>query len=233
MGKTSDFGKVQTNIEGIHDLRVIDPKTIPHVLKEGEMGCAIEWMVRDHKTGKVQEHVIKRSESFVQQFLQIMCVVMNLGGPNNVRDTGNTLRGVYVDWTGSLGYWLDVLAGAGTITFGIVVGTGAVAPTISDYALGTIIQHDAAPPTAGRLQYGAVTFGAPSADATTSQMTITRNFANSSGGAITVNEIGLYCRAYYSAAAGYFMIIRDVIAGGIAVPPGQTLTVNYRPQAVV
>ncbi|GAJ04001.1 unnamed protein product, partial [marine sediment metagenome] len=31
----------------------------------------------------------------------------------------------------------------------------------------------------------------------------------------------------------YFMIIRDVIDDGINVPDGQTLTVNYREQAVV
>ena len=31
----------------------------------------------------------------------------------------------------------------------------------------------------------------------------------------------------------YFLIIRDVISGGIDVPNGQTLTVNYREQAAI
>ena len=149
----------------------------------------------------------------------------------NVRDTTNNLRSIYGAQiaAGGANVTFDVLAAAATSTFGVVVGTGAVAPTISDYQLGAQIAHGVG---VGQLQYSAVTFGAPASDATTSQVTITRNFANASGGAITVNEIGLYCRAYYSSAIGYFMIIRDVIAGGISVPNGQTLTVNYRPQAV-
>ena len=83
------------------------------------------------------------------------------------------------------------------------------------------------------MNYSAVTFGTPAADATTSQITITRNFANVSAGSVVVNEIALYCCAYDTGATlRYFCIIRDVIAGGITVPNGQTLTVNYRPQAV-
>lgn len=221
----------------IKDLKTIDPNTIPHVLEEGELGCALEWMVSDTKTGEVKEHVIKKSESFVQQFLQILfakmiCTPREYGV--SIRDTGNTLRTVGVCGNAGLiigtngGTIFDVMGGAGVVTYGIVVGTGAVAPTISDYVLGTPIAHGVG---AGQLQYGAVTFGAPASDATTSQLTITRNFANGSGGAVTVQEIGLYCRAFYWEAQGYFMIIRDT-TGGIAVPNGQTLTVNYRPQAV-
>lgn len=90
------------------------------------------------------------------------------------------------------------------------------------------------------MQYGGVAFGAPASDATTSRFTITRDFVNASGGAITVNEIALYVMAYGSDLPSEdttniknFMIIRDIIAGGIAVADGQTLTVNYREQAVV
>ncbi|GAH71984.1 unnamed protein product, partial [marine sediment metagenome] len=72
-------------------------------------------------------------------------------------------------------------------------------------------------------------------DASVSQFTITRNFSNAAvGGDITVNEIGLYVKGYDTEDdTYYFMIIRDVIAGGIAVPDGQTLTVNYREQVQV
>ncbi|GAH73195.1 unnamed protein product, partial [marine sediment metagenome] len=45
----------------------------------------------------------------------------------------------------------------------------------------------------------------------------------------TVNEIALY----FKGVTYNLMAIRDVIGGGIAVPDGQTLTVNYREQAVV
>lgn len=157
------------------------------------------------------------------------------GGDFMAKDTGGTYRPlVYAGDDYATSVALDVLATSGVVTFGTRVGTGNTAVTITDYALQTPVAEGTG---SGQMAHGAVTFGSPAADSTTSQFTITRNFTNSSGGSMTINEIGLYCRNFYSIEAsltvGYFMIIRDVIGGGIAVPNGQTLTVNYRPQAVV
>ena len=215
---------------------VVDPKKIPHVLEKGELGLALELMVTD-KNGKVTEYRVQKSESFLQQFLQILYVAFTYQPPGvtSVRDTVNTLRDVFsiaaLPAT-ERNVLFNMLAGATVVTFGTLVGTGSTAPTISDYVMETLIAHGVG---GGQLQYSAITFGAPASDATTSQLTITRNFANGSGGAITVNEIGLVCQAAYSTAGtiGYFLLVRDVIGGGIAVPNGQTLTVNYRPQATV
>jgi hypothetical protein len=218
-------------LSAIPKTRILRPDEIPHILEVGEFGAVLEWAVSDTKTGKVFEHVVKKSESYVQQFLQLLFAQFTMAPSTHkvsVRDTGNTLRDVYAIGSAANNYLLDVLSGAGVVTFGIVGGTGNAAPTISDYALGTLIAHGAG---AGQLNYGAVSFGAPASDATTSQLTITRNLANASGGGITVEEVGLYCRAW-DGAARYFMLIRDV-TGGILVPNGQTLTVNYRPQATV
>ncbi|MDD5539698.1 MAG: hypothetical protein PHG61_03300 [Candidatus Marinimicrobia bacterium] len=214
-------------IGAVKDLKVIDPKTIPHVLEEGELGVALEWMVRDTKTGEVTEHVIKRSESYVRGFLDLFYVQTNQISRDSLyqlRDTSNALQDV-----AQSAYSFRCNAGAGIITHGIMVGTDNTAPTINDYKIGTLIAHGVG---AGQLQYGAVTFGAPASDATTSQFTITRNFANASGGVVTVEEVGLYNITRTYATSYYIMTIRDV-TGGIAVPNGQTLTVNYRPQAVV
>ena len=85
---------------------------------------------------------------------------------------------------------------AGVVTQGIIVGLGynpgAPTPTISDYVLTFPIAHDSGAHGANTLQYGGTSFGAPSSDSTTTQFTITRNFANATAGAITVYEIGLY-----------------------------------------
>jgi hypothetical protein len=147
---------------------------------------------------------------------------------------GRWLLSATTDFASSPSIAFDVLATTAITNYGIRLGTGLIAPTINDYALQTPIAEGSG---AGQMNHGAVTFGTPAADSTTSQFTITRNMANNSGGLITVNEIGLYCRCYYwngdSIVTGYFMIIRDVIGGGIAVPNGQTLTVNYRPQATI
>lgn len=208
-------------------LSIIKEREIPHLLVPGEVGAILELTVRD-KNGKVTDHRLKRSESFVRQFLELLWIQafqIPEVAPYNMRDTGNTLRDICQSYLtfGSNG-------GAGVVTHGIVAGTGNTAPTINDYALETLIAHGVG---AGQLQYSAVTFGAPASDATTSQFTITRNFANGSGGAITVNELGLYVMGFLYNSTYYFMIIRDVIAGGISVPDGQTLTVNYREQSVV
>jgi hypothetical protein len=211
----------RTEVKLDTELKVIKEEEIKHLLEPGEFGAILEWMVTD-KDGKITAHGEKKSESFVQQFLQLLFVkfaISPAGAPISMRDTSNTLRNVF-----DSGYTFDVSGGATVVTYGIIIGTGAAGPTISDFAIQVIIPH-------ATMGYSAMTFGAPAADATVSQITLTRNFANNSGGPITVREIALYCRAYYSAAIGYFMLIRDVIAGGIIVPNGQTLTVNYRPQA--
>lgn len=220
----------KAQIKAKPELKIIRKEEIPHLLMPGEVGAVLELTVKD-KDGKVTEKRVLKSKSFVRQFLELLWVQsfqIPETGPYSVRDTGNTLRGIQ-----GCGFSFACDAAIGDDTLGIIVGTGNTAPTISDYVIETLIDHDAAPPTAGDLQYGAVTFGAPASDATTSQFTITRDFANASGGAITVNEIGLYVEGWIFSTAYYFMIIRDVIAGGIAVPNGETLTVNYREQAVV
>ena len=222
-------------------VEVINSEKILTLLEPGELGAMLDWEVKDPSTGLVMPDPrtglpnkgTKKSESFVQQFLQLLFVQMTLPGANNplsVNDTTNTLRGIYAYWasSGANCYLLDVLDAAAGTNFGIRVGTGTNAPTITDYALQTPVIHGTG---AGQMQYGALTFGLPGSDATTSQLTITRNFTANVGG-ITVNELALYCRGY-DGAARYFCIIRDVIAGGIVVPAGQTLTINYRPQAVI
>jgi len=209
------------------ELKIIREEEIPHLLIPGEVGAVLELTVRD-KDGKITDHRVMRSKSFVRQFLELLWIQafqIPEVAPYNMRDTGNVLRDICES-----GFTFAADGGIGIVTHGIIVGTGVTAPTINDYVLVTPIAHGVA---AGQLQYSAVTFGAPASDATTSQFTNTRDFANGSGGAITVNEIALYVEAYLYAVTYYFMIIRDVIAGGISVPNGQTLTVNYREQAVV
>lgn len=209
------------------ELKVFKEEEIPHLLIPGELGVVLELTVKD-KDGKVTDHRVMRSKSFVRQFLELLWVQaypIPEVAPYSITDTGNVPRAICES-----GLTFACNAALGVVTNGIIVGTGIIAPTIDNYAIGTLIAHGVA---AGQLQYSAVIFGAPASDATTSQFTITRNFANGSGGAITVNEIGLYVKGYLYNVTYYFMAIRDVIAGGIAVPNGQTLTVNYRLQAAI
>jgi len=222
---------MRTEIGLKHDLKVIKPEEIKHLLEPGELGVVLELTVTDPKTGKVTEHRVMKSKSFVQQFLQLLFAKMICStslSTVSIRDTGNVLRNVYLFDRGTALYSLDCNGLATVVTHGIIVGTNNTAPIITHYALLTPIAHGVA---GGQMQYSAMTFGAPGADATTSQVTLTRNFTANAGG-ITVNEIGLYVRGW-DGADRYFMTIRDANFGGIVVPAGQTLTVNYREQGVI
>ena len=162
-------------------------------------------------------------KSFVRQFLEILLTQMGQFYVSS-KDTDGTsinLRPRNENY--------KVNAGSGDANFGIVVGTGNTAPTINDYNLESKISHGTG---AGQLQYGAVTFGEPTCDASSCHFTITRDFSNSSGAEIVVYEIGLICCAV-DGGNDKALIIRDVISAGISIPNGQTLTINYRIKVVV
>lgn len=221
---SSDIGgKMKTEITARPEIKKISEAEIKHILKPGEVGAILELVVKD-KDGKVTEERIIKSKSFVRQFLELLWIqtiqIPYTSGGYSLKDTSNTLRLI----AGSA-YTFAVNAEVADTAFGIVIGTGSGAPTINDYHLGAIIAH-------ATMNYGAVTFGLPTSDSTTSQFTITRNFSNVSGGSVTVQEIGLYVRGFIWNSTYYFMAIRDV-TGGIVIPNGQTLTVNYRIQAVI
>ena len=222
---------------------IISPLTPDHIIFEpGEIGAVLEWTIR-MADGTLKEHQVKKSESYVRQFFDLLLVQM-MGVPEvcpmQIVDVAGAIRDVAVS---SLNF--DCAAVANIDSYGVVVGVGSNAPTISDYALQTRISHGV---SAGQLQYGGVAFGLPTCNLTTSHFTVTRDFANSSGNPIAVYEIGLYVKGdmpvllkdstsrgndSYSPTVMYFCTIRDVIGAGINILNGETLTVNYRQQCVI
>lgn len=212
------------------EVGVVNPQKIVTLLKPGELGAMLDWKVFDPKTGVIKEEHTQRSESFLQAFLQLLFVKMICSPVTDyivITDVTPAARNIFESITAVEKGTFNAEAAAAAVTSGIIIGTGNTAPTISDSKIETIIPH-------ATMNYSIQSFAAPAADATTSQVTLTRNFSNVSGGNVTVNEIALYCKAFdTTGTARIVCIIRDVIAGGILVPNGQTLTVNYRPQAVV
>jgi len=207
-------------------LKKVEPERIHSLLEPGELGAMLDLKVFDPKTGKITEQLSKKAESYVKQFLQMLFIKMGASvDVISMTDTGGVARNVSEASYPTSYTIFETNAAITDVNYGIIIGTGSTAPTINDNKIETLIAH-------ATMNYSAVTFGAPAADNTTSQFTITRNFANVSGGAVTVNEFALYTR-HWDGAFRYFCLIRDVIGGGIAVPNGQTLTVNYRLQAVL
>jgi len=111
----------------------------------------------------------------------------------------------------------------GDDTYGIVVGTnaGTTAEDNENYALDTKIADGGG---GGQLNYQAVTFVAPAVDGANVDFDITRVFANTSGGPITVKEIGIICKN--STDTKYHLLLRDVVADEV-VGDGLSLTVVY------
>lgn len=113
---------------------------------------------------------------------------------------------------------------------GIQVGTGTTAPTPTDTAIETRIVHGESD---GELEYGGcelrnITFSDPNGE-----FTIRRYFTNHSGGAITVNEVGIYAVAGSDENKAYSFLIAHDLTGGVAVADGEILRVTYVPQITV
>lgn len=210
------------------DLNVEKVKPLELLVPAGKLGAVVTLQIKDQKTGEVEWERKFVSQSFVKQFLQLLWIYLSQASPY----IGNFGALLLTDTSGSQtdnveqsSSMFDVTAAANDDTHGIQVGIDNTAETINDYALGAKVSHGVG---AGQLQYGAVAFGAPSDDGVTSQFTVTRDFANNSGGTITVEEIGLVCYG----GSSLFLVIHDT-TGPINVLDGKTLTVNYQMQANV
>ena len=119
----------------------------------------------------------------------------------NINDTGSVARSV-----GDLRYFWRAEAAVTDDTMGIILGTDNTATTLTDDAIGTLIDHGVA---AGDLLYGSCETGAPILESGPAAVyaVLSRLFVNRSGGNITVEEVALY--VLY--ATFDFMIERTVI----------------------
>jgi hypothetical protein len=145
--------------------------------------------------------------SFVLQYLQFM-EIANRRTTVSIKDVTNTAKNVdYLSLTSSK-FWLECDAAATDDNYGIVVGTDNTAAANTDVALNTKIVHGTG---AGELEYEAHDFTGAREVGANVQLDWRRTFHNDSGGGITVEETGLYIRAYVTGdgAYKYFMIIRD------------------------
>lgn len=179
----------------------------------------IYYQLQVHKASGllVLDTKLRPAHSFTKQFAQLIFNIQPFGcakaSPTTVT---NTSAGSVTSYD-AMGLRTD--GSTAESAQGIQVGTGVGAESISDTALGTLIAHGT---SAGTLQYGSMTFGAPSTTATTTTFRHTRVFTNGSGGTVTVQEIGLVSLQ----STNSFLLVRD-LTGAVAVNNGQQLTVNY------
>lgn len=115
-------------------------------------------------------------------------------------------------------------AGAGGTNGGILVGTGTTANTISTYAMATLIAHGT---TANKLSYGATTSVGYATSGATAYWEINRTFTNSSGGNITVTEVGAAGRTY-NLSSTFILFERTVLGASVTINNGSSKTFTYK-----
>lgn len=117
-------------------------------------------------------------------------------------------------------------ADTGSLTSGIVAGSGNAAEDFNGYALQTPITEGA---SAGKLNYSVHLTNVKSWDAgaKTWSVAIARYMNNNSGGLITVREVAQYTRGMIYGQFPTLMVGRDVLAPEIALPNAGQLKVTY------
>jgi hypothetical protein len=206
---------------------------------EGCLVSTIEIEV-ENKDGKLLIRRKMRSKSFVANFLRIINLYMktaSLPSPSSaygtafsagVRNLSNTAINTVVlsNYSNYPAAVLFIAAPASENAYGIKVGSGTSTPTANDYNLVAPISHGTG---SGQLVHGGVSVEDVIIDGNTTYFRIIRTFSNSSGGSVTVNEIGLIMRtlANFPNTWDNVLLARDVLSSPVEVPDGATLTVRY------
>ena len=175
----------------------------------------------------------KISRSFVSAFIKHLYCVFYYSNTYSIADTLGTLRTVQYDAlplcmapSGGIVISYPYTNSVGTQgqNFGIVLGSGTAAVIPTDDNLQTKINHGTA---AGEIEYLGHIFPK---DVTTSgsdaSFTIERLFLNSSGGDVTINEMGLY-NASQTGDVYIYCFIRDLVSPAVVVANGEYLKVTY------
>lgn len=178
-------------------------------------------MLHDKKGKLVKDTGFLPSHSFVLQFLQAIEGLFD-AIDMTAKDVDNTDQ-LIIEAVLDIDTQMNCNAGVGVDTYGIVVGTndGETAEDNTNVNLDTKILHSATG-EAGKMNYRAVTFVAPTEIGVNIDFDMSRPFINETASTITVKEIGIIART----DTKYFLLLRDVVSD-FAVTAGYTLTVVY------
>lgn len=169
------------------------------------------------------------SKSFVRNFYNLMAAqAMAIGGAGSFEAGSLALKGMTgTTWSQSGPHYLSAVSvsvgSSGDAYQGIVVGSGTTAESIESYTLATLIAHGT---SAGQLSYAAQSATTWSYNATSKKISAIyqRVFQNTSGGDVTINEIGL---VYNLSTGNSVLLNRDKLASPVVISTGQKLTVTY------
>lgn len=187
--------------------------------EKGVMEAFYRLTVKDKEGEVVLDTGEQRSHSFVLQFLQAVYAFTS----NTTLATVKLIDGTAGGWDGA--HYISLNGAADDPYEGICVGTGLAAESNIDFKLATLIAQGVA---AGQLDYGTQDFAEAIVVGANVDYVLTRTIVNGSGGAITINEIGIHMQPTVSTGIGTaYLMIRDLLGAGVAVAHAETLTVQY------
>lgn len=187
-------------------------------IQEAGLGGTLELIVRDQDEQIVQYH-IQPMESFVAGFYKSFYAFMT----GNFTPTTDTLGVSRLFQNNAINGSMD--AAANDSTYGIQLGTGSVAVTMSDFILGGLISHGTG---SGQLSYQSVSLDNWFVYGSVASFRIKRRTTNSSPGTITINEAGAVARMDSQGfGIAKYLWIRDLVAPGVSVAPGNSVEAIY------
>lgn len=166
------------------------------------------------KFGNLEFRKDQLIKSFVRQWTD-MAYIDFCAAPGSIKDTGGTTRSFYRAVAGS------ILGPDANVNYGIRVGGNNGVVTISQNALLGAIGHGT---TSGLLYHKVTSLSAITLTANSTYFTVSRNFDNSSGDAINIEEVGLIWAN--TSNSWYFLIARDV-TGTLVVANLKTFIATY------
>lgn len=167
--------------------------------------------------GTLVAHRSQHMDSYVIAWIKILLVQLGSSETTTATDTGGTSRTLGVS---ALAWGCNALINDDT--FGIVVGTGSSAVTLTDTRLGGKISHGTG---VNQLSYAAVQFDQAVTVDPTTYFRVKRQLTNNTTGSITINEIGIYAKG--NSSGHIFLTIRDIVSGGFIVSGSQTVEAFY------
>ena len=179
------------------------------------MGLAYSVEIKD-KDGKVIQRISGPAHSYVRQFYEMMSVQARQEALAGVVDTDGVARTITVNAVNFMCYAI-----AGVTLYGIRIGKGSTAVTISDYCLESPLEEGVG---VDQVNHLATTREVPAVVGTTSSFSILRAMVNNTAAIISaIREIGIYMRAYTSY---YVLGVRDIVPS-LSIPIGGTMSVKY------
>ena len=183
---------------------------------KGSLSLFYQITVTDKNGKVVRKTRMRRSKSFVLAFLKMLEAEFNTATGIQVKDTA----GANIEANYGYTALFACVAPAGTVTTGIVVGTGTTPHATDDYVMETLIAHGSG---ATQLNYGSQSFINAVEVGANVDFQLVRSFTNASGSTINVTEIGLYNQL---ASTKFALTIHDVITA-VPVLNAETITVTY------